>query len=161
MVLYTKLIKKSHMIWPSKERKEKKKRKEQKEKHFEVTRYSFRHKRSYKQPVGEMNRRHSYSIGYNALLNGVQYMAQLGEINVSGRVIFRESEHTINAQATVRTHVSSAALLKHPAGYSKIKKNKKKENKQTKTWGRVHTAWQHDPDLITRRLWPFGGRQRV
>lgn len=28
--------------------------------------------------IGEIKRHHSYSIGYNALLNGVQYMAQLG-----------------------------------------------------------------------------------
>lgn len=142
------------MIWPSKERKEKKKRKEQKEKHFEVTRYSFRHKRSYKQPVGEMNRRHSYSIGYNALLNGVQYMAQLGEINVSGRVIFRESEHTINAQATVRTHVSSAALLKHPAGYSKIKKNKKgkQTNKNLGPCTHSLTTWSGSDHTASRAL---------
>lgn len=37
--------------------------------------------------LGEIKRHHSYSIGYNALLNGVQYMAQLGKLNISGKVI--------------------------------------------------------------------------
>lgn len=37
--------------------------------------------------LGEIKRHHSYSRGYSALLNGVQYMAQLGKLNISGKVV--------------------------------------------------------------------------
>lgn len=34
--------------------------------------------------ASEIKRHHAYSIGYNALLNDVQYMAQLGKLNSPG-----------------------------------------------------------------------------
>lgn len=34
--------------------------------------------------ASEIRRHHTYSIGYNALLNDVQYMAQLGKLNSPG-----------------------------------------------------------------------------
>lgn len=62
--------------------------------------------------LSEINRHHSYSIGYNALLNGVQYMAQTWKTKRFRQGDLRKLEHTINARATFLTHVPSTRFMK-------------------------------------------------
>ncbi len=81
MILNSKSIK-SHNVWL-------RKKKRKKEKQINILKSHIIHSGTNKaiDSLGEIKRHHSHSSGYNALLNGVQYMAQLGKLNISGKVI--------------------------------------------------------------------------